>query len=86
MKYAVLSGNGLFVDNIIVVKESQKAEMEAALNRKLIETTPWFLQIGDFYNGKTWTRNVDGEQVALPIEDDPAITEILDLIEFGGEA
>lgn len=85
MKYAVLSGNGLFVENVIVVKESQKAEMEAALNRTLIDTKPYFLQIGDFYNGKTWTRNVDGEQVALPIDDDPAISEVLDLIEFGGE-
>ena len=85
MKYAVLSENGLFVDNMIVLKESQKAEFENILGRKLMEASPLGMEIGDFFNGKNWTRNVDGEQVALPVGDNPAVTEVLAMLE-GGDA
>ena len=81
MKFAVLSENGKFVENVIVAKETQKAELEHALGRKLMDASPLGMAIGDFYNGKDWTRNVDGEQVALPIGDDPAVEELLAILE-----
>lgn len=68
MRFAVLSRDGDFVDNVIVADASQKEALEAALGRTLKDASILGLTIGDFYNGKAWTRNVDGEQVALPID------------------
>jgi hypothetical protein len=81
MRFAVLSENKLFVDNIIVAKESQKSELENALNRTLMDAAPLGMAIGDFYNGKAWTRNVDGEQVALPIGDNADVEEAIAILE-----
>lgn len=84
MRFAVvLNDNPDFVDNVIVADEAQKEEMEAALNATLIDASILDMQIGDFYNGKAWTRNVDGEQVELPVGDNPAVTEVLAIL--GGE-
>lgn len=68
MRFAVLSKDGDFVENVIVADESQKEAIEAALGRTLRDASILGMTIGDFYNGKAWTRNVDGEQVTLPIE------------------
>ena len=80
-KYAVVKGN--FVENLIVCTAEQVEEMEAALNATLMEATPLGMEIGDYYNGAAWTRNVDGVQVPLPIGDNPYVTEALMILEGG---
>ncbi len=76
MKYAVVNGtdkdgtfqHGSYVENLIVMDAGQDVDvMERALSRRLVEQMPLGLDIGDMYNGIGWTRNVGGEQVALPI-------------------
>lgn len=83
MKFAVLSADRQFVDNVIVAKETQQAELEAALGRTLMDASPLGLTTGDYYNGTAWTRNIDGEQVTLPLDENPDVTEILNIIEEG---
>ena len=57
-----------FITNVIVAKETQKAEMEAALDAVLEDASIYGLQPGDLWvDGKGWTRNEDGEQVTLEI-------------------
>lgn len=68
MRFAVISKSGEFVENVIVAQESQKTEMETALGRTLLDASVLGLTTGDYYNGSAWTRNVDGEQVVLPLE------------------
>lgn len=67
MRFAVLTEDQEFVDNVIVANENQKEELEAALGRTLMDAAPLGLTVGDYYNGAAWTRNVDGEQVVLPL-------------------
>lgn len=67
MRFAVLTENQEFVDNVIVGRADQKEELEAALGRTLLDAGPLGLTVGDYYNGAAWTRNVDGEQVVLPL-------------------
>lgn len=81
MRFAVLSANQEFVENVIVANESQKDELEAALGRTLMDAGPLGLTVGDFYNGTAWTRNIDGEQVALPLEENPDVEEVLSIME-----
>lgn len=83
MRFAVLTTDHMMVDNVIVAREDQKQELEAALGRVLMDAAPLGLQIGDLFNGENWTRNVDGEQVALPLEENPDVNEVLDIIERG---
>ncbi len=83
MRFAVLTSDHMMVDNVIVAREDQKQELEAALGRVLMDAAPLGLQIGDLFNGADWTRNVDGEQVALPLEENPDVNEVLDIIEKG---
>ena len=80
-KYAVIKNN--FVENLIVCSEEQVAEMEAALGATLMEAAPLGMQIGDYFNGTAWTRNVDGVQVPLPIGDNPYVAEALMILEGG---
>ena len=81
MRFAVLSANQEFVENVIVANESQRDELEAALGRTLMDAGPLGLTVGDFYNGTAWTRNIDGEQVALPLEENPDVEEVLSIME-----
>lgn len=67
MRFAVLSQDEKYVENVIVADASQQEELEAALSRTLLDAAPLGLIIGDYYNGTNWTRNVEGEQVVLPI-------------------
>ena len=83
MRFAVLTEDQEFVDNVIVANEDQKEELEAALGRTLMDAAPLGLTVGDFYNGAAWTRNIDGEQVALPLDANPDVTEVLNIIERG---
>ena len=54
-----------------------------ALGRRLLseEVTTLGLAMGDFWNGSAWTRNIDGEQVTLPIGDNPLVDQILAYME-----
>ena len=78
-KYAVIKNN--FVENLIVCAPEQVAEMEAALEATLMEATPLGMEIGDYYNGAAWTRNVNGVQTPLPIGDNPYVAEALAILE-----
>ena len=69
MRFAVLTENHEFVENVIIAQAAQKDELEAALGRTLMDAGPLGLTVGDYYNGASWTRNVDGEQVSLPLGD-----------------
>lgn len=80
-KYAVIQEN--FVENLIVCAPEQVAEMEAALNATLMEATPLGMQIGDYFNGTAWTRNIDGVQTPLPIGDNPFVAEAIAILEGG---
>lgn len=80
-KYAVVKGN--FVENLIVCTAEQVEEMEAALGATLMEAAPLGMQIGDYFNGTAWTRNVDGVPVPLPIGDNPYVAEALMILEGG---
>ena len=80
-KYAVIKNN--FVENLIVCAPEQLAEMEAALGATLMEATPLGMEIGDYYNGAAWTRNVDGVQAPLPIGDNRAVSEAIAILEGG---
>ncbi len=81
MKFAVLSVDNQFVDNVIIARESQKAELEASLGRTLMDAAPLGLTVGDYYNGSAWTRNVDGEQVALPLGDNADVAEAIAILD-----
>lgn len=80
MRFAVLSQNQEFVENVIVAREDQKEEMEAALGRVLMDAAPLGLTVGDFYNGAAWTRNIDGEQVVLPVGVNADVAEALAIL------
>ena len=78
-KYAVIQEN--FVVNLIVCAPEQVEEMEAALNATLMEAAPLGMEIGDYYNGAAWTRNVNGVQTPLPIGDNPYVAQVLAILE-----
>lgn len=78
-KYAVIKNN--FVENLIVCAPEQVEEMEAALNATLMEAAPLGMEIGDYYNGAAWTRNVGGVQTPLPIGDNPFVAQVLAILE-----
>ena len=78
-KYAVIKNN--FVENLIVCAPEQVTEMEAALNATLMEAAPLGMQIGDYFNGTAWTRNIDGVQTPLPIGDNPFVAQALAILE-----
>ena len=83
MRFAVLNAAGDLVENVVVARENQREELEAALGRALVDAAPLGLQIGDLFNGSSWTRNIDGEQVTLPLDANPDVTEVLNIIERG---
>ena len=57
------------VENLIVLDEAQKAELEAALGCEIVDARPYGLMAGDLRTAKGWTRNAGGEQVVLePLE------------------
>lgn len=86
MRFAVLSADQQFVDNVIVANENQKEELEESLGRVLLNAAPLGLTVGDFYNGATWTRNIDGEQMVLPIGDSTDGEEALAILNGEVEA
>lgn len=81
MRFAVLNETHDLVENVIVANANQHDELEASLGRALVDAAPLGLTIGDFFNGVSWTRNVDGEQVTLPIGDNSAVAEAIAILE-----
>lgn len=59
---------GAMIEQIITAREDQQTELEQVLGYRLLQAAQLGLVMGDMYNGAAWTRNIDGEQVALPID------------------
>lgn len=55
------------VENLIVLDEAQKAELEAALGCEIVDARPYGLIAGDLRTAAGWTRNAGGEQMVLPL-------------------
>ena len=55
------------VQNLIVLEEEQKEELEAALSCEIVDARPYGLMAGDLRTANGWTRNAGGEQVVLPL-------------------
>lgn len=82
MRYAVVRGD--MVENVIVADESQKTELEQALQAELVDAQPYGLQIGDLRTTRGWTRNQDGEQIVLSVN--ATYDELLEMLrELGVE-
>ncbi|GHU84106.1 hypothetical protein FACS1894196_4830 [Clostridia bacterium] len=86
MRFAVVEGGDIaaHVVNVIVADESQKEALEEALSAELVDAAPLGLEVGDFFNGTAWTRNVGGEQRGLPMEPSD-VDALLAILEGGGE-
>lgn len=81
MRFAVLNETHDLVENVIVANANQHDELEASLGRTLVDASSLDMQIGDFFNGVAWTRNINGEQVKLPIGDNSAVAEAIAILE-----
>lgn len=55
------------VENVIVLDEAQKSELEAALGCEIVDARPYGLAIGDLRTAAGWTRNAGGEQMILSL-------------------
>lgn len=56
------------VENLIVLDEAQKAELEAALGCEIVDARPYGLITGDLRTAAGWTRNAGGEQMVLELQ------------------
>lgn len=63
---AIVKGN--IVENLIVLDEAQKAELEAALGCEIVDARPYGLIAGDLRTAAGWTRNAGGEQMVLELQ------------------
>ena len=57
------------VENLIVLNDKQLAALSEAMGCEIVDARPYGLTIGDLRTARGWTRNVDGEQVVLPLLD-----------------
>ena len=55
------------VENLIVLDEAQKAELEVAMGCEIVDARPYGLIVGDLRTAAGWTRNAGGEQMLLPL-------------------
>lgn len=60
------------VENLIVLDEAQKAELEAALSCEIVDARPYGLIAGDLRTAAGWTRNAGGEQMVLALQEQEA--------------
>ena len=72
VKFAVVRND--FVENLIVARLEQKAELEAALHCELVYEPYINLTAGDKRINGEWTRNVDG--VATVLTSKPTYAEL----------
>ena len=56
------------VENLIVLDEAQKEELEAALGCEIVDARPYGLISGDMRTAAGWTRNAGGEQMVLELQ------------------
>lgn len=73
---AVIENNS--VTNIIYINETAMQDF-AARGWELMDAAPMGLQIGDYRRADAWYRNLDGQEVALPVPDDtgPSYADLL---------
>ena len=57
------------VQNLIVLDDAQKAELEAALGCEIVDARPYGLMAGDLRTAAGWTRNAGGEQMVLALQE-----------------
>lgn len=67
---AIIRNN--IVQNLIVLDEAQKAELEAALGCEIVDARPYGLIAGDLRTAAGWTRNAGGEQMVLALQEQEA--------------
>lgn len=67
---AIVQNN--LVQNLIVLDEAQKAELEAALACEIVDARPYGLIAGDLRTAAGWTRNAGGEQMVLALQEQEA--------------
>ena len=67
---AIIRNN--IVQNLIVLDEAQKAELEAALGCEIVDARPYGLIAGDLRTAAGWTRNAGGEQIVLALQEQEA--------------
>lgn len=60
------------VENLIVLDEAQKEELEAALGCEIVDARPYGLIAGDLRTAAGWTRNAGGEQIVLALQEQEA--------------
>ena len=60
------------VENLIVLEETQKEELEAALSCEIVDARPYGLIAGDLRTAAGWTRNAGGEQMVLALQEQEA--------------
>ena len=63
---AIVKSN--IVENLIVLDDAQKAELEAALGCEIVDARPYGLIAGDLRTAAGWTRNAGGEQIVLELQ------------------
>ena len=79
MRIAVIaSGEPAVVENIIIADEDQVEALSRVMKRELVDADLLGLQVGDKRESDVWTRNIEGEDVSLPIivsaeQDDNAV-------------
>lgn len=64
---AVIENNS--VTNIIYINETAMQDF-AARGMELMDAAPMGLQMGDYRRADAWYRNLDGQEVALPLPAD----------------
>lgn len=57
------------MENLIVLDEAQKEELETALGCEIVDARPYGLMVGDLRTANGWTRNAGGEQMVLELLD-----------------
>lgn len=60
------------VENLIVLDEAQKEELETALGCEIVDARPYGLIAGDLRTAAGWTRNAGGEQMVLALQEQEA--------------
>ena len=62
---AIIKNN--IVQNVIIIKENQIPSMSVILDCEIVDASPYGLCAGDLRTVNGWTRNIDGEQIILPL-------------------